>query len=123
MYKNEPIFLKPVFQERIWGGIKLKTEFSYDIPSEKTGEAWVISALPHGSSIIKNGALKGKTLEHAWKEHGKLFNKKPGDEREYPLLVKIWMQRMIYLSKYIQMTHMHEKSKVFHMEKQNVGMY
>lgn len=89
MYKNEPIFLKPVFQERIWGGIKLKTEFSYDIPSEKTGEAWVISALPHGSSIIKNGALKGKTLEHAWKEHGKLFNKKPGDEREYPLLVKI----------------------------------
>ena len=35
MYKNEPIFRKPVFQERIWGGIKLKTEFSYDIPSEK----------------------------------------------------------------------------------------
>ena len=89
MYKNEPIFLKPVFQERIWGGQKLKTEFSYDIPYEKTGEAWVISALPHGSSVITNGELKGETLEHAWKEHGELFNKKPGDEREYPLLVKI----------------------------------
>jgi len=88
MYK-EPIFLEPVFQERIWGGQKLQTEFGYKIPNEKTGEAWVISAHPNGPSVIKNGPLAGKTLEEAWKEHGELFNKNVSNNEEYPLLVKI----------------------------------
>lgn len=88
MYK-EPIFLEPVFQERIWGGDKLKTEFGYEIPSNKTGEAWIISAHPHGPSVIKNGPLTGKTLQDAWKENGELFNKEKDNEEEFPLLVKI----------------------------------
>ncbi|WP_243356086.1 mannose-6-phosphate isomerase, class I [Bacillus litorisediminis] len=88
MYK-EPIFLKPVFQERIWGGQKLKTQFHYDIPYEQTGEAWVISAHPNGPSEITNGPLSGKTLKDAWEQHGELFNKDEGNEEEYPLLVKI----------------------------------
>ncbi|PAV30820.1 mannose-6-phosphate isomerase, class I [Virgibacillus profundi] len=86
---NEPIFLKPVLQERIWGGKKLRTEYGYDIPSEKTGEAWVISAHPNGPSVIKNGPLAGKTLTEAWEQHGDLFNKAPDNKEEYPLLVKI----------------------------------
>ena len=86
---NEPIFLQPVFQERIWGGQKLKTEFNYEIPFEQTGEAWVISAHPNGPSVIQNGPLQGKTLEDAWNEHGELFNKKSGNDEDYPLLVKI----------------------------------
>ncbi|MCU9614418.1 mannose-6-phosphate isomerase, class I [Caldibacillus lycopersici] len=89
MYKEEPIFLQPVFQERIWGGNKLETEFNYTIPSSQTGEAWVISAHPHGPSIIKNGPLAGKTLADAWNEHGELFNKQVDQNEEYPLLVKI----------------------------------
>ncbi|MFS0673904.1 mannose-6-phosphate isomerase, class I [Ornithinibacillus sp. 179-J 7C1 HS] len=86
---NEPIFLQPVFQERIWGGQKLKTEFNYDIPFEKTGEAWVVSAHPNGPSEIQNGPLQGKTLADAWKEHGELFNKDLENVEDYPLLVKI----------------------------------
>ncbi|WP_085991056.1 mannose-6-phosphate isomerase, class I [Oceanobacillus senegalensis] len=86
---NEPIFLQPVFQERIWGGQKLKTEYNYEIPTAKTGEAWVISAHPNGPSVIKNGPLEGKTLEDAWNEHGELFNKKADNKEEYPLLIKI----------------------------------
>lgn len=89
MYKNEPIFLQPVFQERIWGGSKLNREFGYEIPSNITGEAWVISAHPNGPSIIENGVLADKTLADAWKEHGELFNKKVENDEEYPLLVKI----------------------------------
>jgi mannose-6-phosphate isomerase len=89
MYKNEPIFLQPVLQERIWGGKKLHTEFQYEIPSEQTGEAWVISAHPNGPSVIKNGPLEGKTLADAWNEQGELFNKQSGNDEEYPLLVKI----------------------------------
>ncbi|RIW34266.1 mannose-6-phosphate isomerase, class I [Bacillus salacetis] len=86
---NEPIFLQPVFQERIWGGQKLNTEFNYEIPYKKTGEAWVISAHPNGPSLIKNGPLEGKTLADAWNSHGSLFNKKADNNEEYPLLVKI----------------------------------
>ncbi|WP_186576893.1 mannose-6-phosphate isomerase, class I [Aquibacillus kalidii] len=88
MYK-EPIFLKPVFQERIWGGTKLQTEFHYDIPYEHTGEAWVISAHPNGPSTILNGELKGFTLKDAWEKNGELFNKAEDNEEEYPLLIKI----------------------------------
>ncbi|MBU5266997.1 mannose-6-phosphate isomerase, class I [Virgibacillus proomii] len=86
---QEPIFLKPVFQERIWGGKKLKALFGYEIPSEQTGEAWVISAHPHGPSEIINGPLAGKTLQDAWENHGELFHKKSSDDEAYPLLVKI----------------------------------
>ncbi|WP_188456617.1 mannose-6-phosphate isomerase, class I [Virgibacillus oceani] len=88
MYK-EPIFLKPVFQERIWGGEKLHKLYDYDIPNDKTGEAWVISAHPNGPSVITNGPLAGKTLADAWNEHGELFNKQAGNDETYPLLVKI----------------------------------
>lgn len=88
MYK-EPIFLNPIFQERIWGGEKLHTLYGYDIPNDKTGEAWVISAHPNGPSVIENGPLVGKTLADAWKQHGELFNKKLDNNEAYPLLVKI----------------------------------
>lgn len=34
----EPLFLKPLFMYRIWGGSELKNKFNYDIPSDSTGE-------------------------------------------------------------------------------------
>lgn len=86
MYK-EPIFLKPVFQERIWGGQKLNTEFGYDIPYEHTEEAWAISAHPNGPSEITNGPLKGENLINAWEQHRELFGNASGED--FPLLVKI----------------------------------
>lgn len=63
------IFLKPIFHEKIWGGSRLKTNFNYEIPSEKTGECWAISAHQNGDCEITNGALAGKTLSYAWKHH------------------------------------------------------
>ncbi len=86
MYE-EPLFLAPVFKERIWGGTKLRDEFGYPIPSEKTGECWGISAHPHGPSMIKNGHLKGMTLDKAWKKHRELFGNFESDT--FPLLTKI----------------------------------
>ena len=84
---NQPIFLEPVFKERIWGGTKLRDVFAYDIPSPQTGECWGISAHPNGPSIIRNGPLEGKTLIEAWENHRELF----GDAKEdrFPLLIKI----------------------------------
>ncbi len=67
MYQ-EPIYLTPVFQERIWGGDKIKTLFGYGIPNDLTGEAWVISAHKNGPSTIINGPLQGQILAQAWSE-------------------------------------------------------
>lgn len=86
---NEAIFLEPVFKEKIWGGDKLKTIYGYDIPSDKTGEAWVVSAHDHGSSVALNEAYKGKTLSQLWDEERHLFNRSEEDTSAYPLLVKI----------------------------------
>jgi len=83
----QPLFLKPVFKERIWGGTALKQEFGYNIPSENTGECWAISAHPNGPSVIENGPFTGKTLDNLWREHPELF----GNQKDevFPLLTKI----------------------------------
>ncbi|MBD1383202.1 mannose-6-phosphate isomerase, class I [Metabacillus arenae] len=83
----QPLFLKPLFKERIWGGTTLKEQFGYDIPNDHTGECWAISAHPNGPSVIKNGEFKGKTLDQLWKEHPELFAHTEGNV--FPLLTKI----------------------------------
>jgi mannose-6-phosphate isomerase len=81
------LFLEPVFKERIWGGQKLHARFGYDLPYDKTGEFWAISAHPNGSSIIKNGRFKGRTLQDLYEKDRELFNHLPSPR--FPLLTKI----------------------------------
>ncbi|MGO2853254.1 MAG: mannose-6-phosphate isomerase, class I [Tetragenococcus koreensis] len=83
----QPLFMEPVFQEKIWGGNSLHTVFDFDLPSEKIGEDWAISAHPHGVSTIQNGPFKGKKLDQLWQEHQELFGNQQGDV--FPWLVKI----------------------------------
>lgn len=83
----EPLFLQPVFQEKIWGGSRLHDVFGFDLPSEKIGEDWAISAHPHGVSTILNGPYQGKTLAQLWLEEKALFDYPT--EAVFPLLIKI----------------------------------
>lgn len=84
----EPIFLQPYLQEKIWGGNKLSTEFGLTIPSDKTGEAWMISAHPNGPSTIrKPQRFKGMTLTELYAQEPNLFGK--SHPEPFPLLVKI----------------------------------
>ncbi|MGX1901877.1 mannose-6-phosphate isomerase, class I [Thermolongibacillus altinsuensis] len=84
---KQPIFLRPVFQERIWGGTKLRDLYGYDIPSEQTGECWAISAHPNGQSVVCSGKFEGMTLGQLWDEHRELFGHYDSDR--FPLLTKI----------------------------------
>lgn len=84
---QEPLFLKPVFQEKIWGGNRLHTVFGFDIPSDKIGEDWAISAHPHGVGVVENGEFKGQKLNDLWAEHKELFGNPT--EPVFPLLTKI----------------------------------
>lgn len=81
------LFLKGDFSEKIWGGSRLKTEYGYDIPSDKTGEYWAISGMSGRSSVITNGSFKGESLRNLYKNHRELFGNPK--EENFPLLVKI----------------------------------
>lgn len=87
----EPIFLKPVFKQMIWGGERLKTEFGYPIPGERTGECWAVSAHPSGDCTVYtpggSSPWERTTLSALWKEHRELFGNRKGDV--FPLLTKI----------------------------------
>ncbi|MGE0908735.1 mannose-6-phosphate isomerase, class I [Bacillus atrophaeus] len=84
---QSPIFLRPIYKEKIWGGTALHDTFGYDIPSEKTGECWAISAHPKGTSTVISGEYKGKTLAELWEHHRELFGGIEGDR--FPLLTKM----------------------------------
>jgi mannose-6-phosphate isomerase len=82
-----PIFLQPIFKERIWGGTKLQEEFGYAIPSDQTGECWGVSAHPNGQSIVKSGPYQGLTLGELLEKERALFGNV--DSETFPLLTKI----------------------------------
>lgn len=84
---SEPLFLESVMQEKIWGGRKLQDVFGYELPSDKVGEYWAISAHPHGVSTVKNGVYQGQKLDDLYAEYRDLFGNRP--EPVFPLLTKI----------------------------------
>lgn len=79
------LFLKGVFVEKIWGGDSLKTKFEYDIPNDKIGEYWAVSAIKDYESVITN--LDNINFRTFFNENKKLFG--ISDDEEFPLLVKI----------------------------------
>ncbi|KRN32265.1 mannose-6-phosphate isomerase, class I [Weissella halotolerans] len=83
-----PLFLTAALHEKIWGGTGLKDDYGFEIPSDHTGEAWVISGHPNGPTTVQNGLYAGKTLAQLWTQQPQLFAN--GDpKRSFPLLVKI----------------------------------
>ncbi len=75
--------LSPLFIEKKWGGKSLK-RFGFSIPSNKTGEAWLISGYENNESPIKNEDLN---LNQFYKKNKSLFNNY--HSKDFPLLVKI----------------------------------
>ncbi|HEX5137573.1 MAG TPA: type I phosphomannose isomerase catalytic subunit [Planctomycetota bacterium] len=48
-----PLLLDPHLAQRVWAGTSL---------GKGVGEAWDLSVHPHGPCLVRNGALKGRTL-------------------------------------------------------------
>ncbi|MEI4393270.1 mannose-6-phosphate isomerase, class I [Streptococcus anginosus] len=111
---SEPLFLQSVMHEKIWGGTKLRDEFGYEIPSDKVGEYWAISAHPHGVSTIKNGRFAGMGLDQLYAEHRELFGN--SSEPVFPLLTKIldandWLSVQVHPDDHYAMEHEGELGK------------
>ena len=88
---NYPLLFEPQLKERIWGGNKLKEILHKQAEGDNLGESWEISNVPGSSSVVKNGGLKGWTLERLLQEEGEqLLGKRLRQQfgTEFPLLIK-----------------------------------
>jgi len=92
MVELYPLKFKTIFKDKIWGGQKIKTVLNKDYGNlPNCGETWEISGVKGNISIVREGSLAGKDLQHLLMEYqGKLVGehvyKKFGNE--FPLLVK-----------------------------------
>ncbi len=88
MFIDRPLVWKPYFEEKIWGGNRLKTFFDKNIPSDHTGESWEVSAVEGKESVVRDGFFKGFDLRYLWKILGSEFWGKLDIRKDFPLLVK-----------------------------------
>ncbi len=87
-----PLRFKPIFKEKIWGGRKLHDILGKDcgeIP--QCGESWELSTVDDNVSVVADGPLKGKRLDHLINEYrsalvGKRIYSLYKDS--FPLLIK-----------------------------------
>ncbi|MCF6214454.1 MAG: class I mannose-6-phosphate isomerase [Flavobacteriaceae bacterium] len=86
-----PIKFKPILQEKIWGGSKLKTLLNKASDKQNIGESWEISDVKNNVSVVANGSYKNKTIQELISEFkgdlvGHAVFKEFGSN--FPLLIK-----------------------------------
>ncbi len=92
--ERKPFLLSPSGKDYIWGGRRLKDDFSKEIPMEPLAETWECSTHADGPSIVASGEHKGRTLTALLREHPEYLGThplgnpdlKPG---ELPVLIKM----------------------------------
>ena len=87
--KNEPFLLKPAGINKLWGGSRLKDDFSKNVDADNLAESWECSTHPDGQSIVGSGAYKGQTLSEVISKNPKLLGEKLKELCDLPVLVKL----------------------------------
>ena len=87
----QPIKFQPLLKQTLWGGDKIVAFKHLDSQLENVGESWEISGVKDNETIVKEGPLKGKSLNEVVAELkdrlvGKENYQRFGDE--FPLLIK-----------------------------------
>lgn len=82
----EPMLLKPVGKDYLWGGLRLKTEYGKETELVPLAETWECSTHPDGPSIVANGQFAGQTLSEVLKAHPEYLGSKATEG--LPILVK-----------------------------------
>ena len=88
---NQFLKFEPILKDKIWGGEKLKSILNKKSTRNDIGESWELSDVEGDTSVVSNGALKGKNLKELIQQYkGQLV----GDDiynhfgDKFPLLVK-----------------------------------
>lgn len=85
-----PLKFTPILKEKVWGGNKLSQLFNKE-EGKNIGESWEISGVEKDISVVRNGKLKGTTLNQLIEEFKKdLVGEKVYKEfgNKFPLLFK-----------------------------------
>lgn len=85
--QNEPFLLQPVGKDYLWGGRRLKDDFSKDMDLTPLAETWECSVHPDGPSMVASGTFTGQTLDRVLQAHPELMGSRYAGE-EFPLLIK-----------------------------------
>src|SRR5947209_18125327 len=84
-----PLTFEPIFQERMWGGRRLESEFHKKLPPQKRiGESWEIVDRTEAQSVVANGPLRGSELHELWPRHREEILGGVPDTPRVQLLVK-----------------------------------
>jgi mannose-6-phosphate isomerase len=85
-----PLTFKPIFIKRMWGGRRFESKFGKNLPPKaRIGESWEIVDREEAQSVVRNGAMRGKTLHELWtQDRQEIFGELP-DSPRFPLLVKL----------------------------------
>ncbi len=86
---SRPFLLKPAGKDYLWGGSRLRDDFSKEIDLEPLAETWECSTHPDGKSIVAEGIYAGRTLAEVLAEHPEFLGTHPRTSGELPILIKL----------------------------------
>ncbi len=87
-----PLKFKPVFDDRVWGGDRIRTIMGLDFaPHDRCAEAWILSGYEGRQTVVSNGFLAGNEINDLVEIYmddlvgGKVFEE---TGNTFPLLIK-----------------------------------
>ncbi|MCH2615422.1 MAG: class I mannose-6-phosphate isomerase [Opitutales bacterium] len=89
---SNPIYFKPIYQERVWGGRNLEEALGRKLPKgEVIGESWDVVDRPEAMSVIDKGAFAGISLRELIEDRPEeIMGEGYDSSRPFPILVK-WL--------------------------------
>jgi mannose-6-phosphate isomerase len=86
------IRLKPLYQDRVWGGRALENALDRTLPADRPiGESWEIVDRPEAQSVVSGGLYDGQTLREVIAGNSAaIMGPTWPAERPFPILVK-WL--------------------------------
>lgn len=85
---NAPFLLSPAPKDYLWGGERLKTEYSKKFDETPLAETWECSVHPDGLSYIKGGLFDGLSLRQVLKTHPEFLGTHCAGNGDLPILIK-----------------------------------
>ena len=85
---NTPFRLSPAGKDYLWGGRRLKEDFSKELEMTPLAETWECSTHPDGLSIVMTGEFEGWTLRDVLKAYPEFMGANCAEWGELPILIK-----------------------------------
>jgi len=84
-----PFLLQPAVKDYLWGGTRLRDDFSKRMASDVIAETWECSTHPDGVSVVASGEWMGRPLDEILKTHPEYLGEHANGATELPVLVKL----------------------------------